>query len=147
MSKEQFASVGISAADPSIPWPKRGTGGRELTDRAGWERRTIPVLMAGEAGEIEAMCRGELAANVMAEGEGFAISLASCGLRLSYGGRVFARCDDAMVAAEAMMMCKEPWESVRASGRYTPFQAEFLRGIMEAAERCGQILLDQVFPT
>ena len=137
--------MGLKVADPTISWPPRGSGGTELVERAGWERRTIPVVRDGKPTTMEAMCRGELAVNVMAEGEGFAICLSSSGYRISHGGRVFAQCVDAMVAAEAMMMFKAPWERVLTHG-FSPGQADFLGGIMDAAEQRGQILLDRVFP-
>lgn len=142
---EHAVLMGLQVADPSIPWPARGSGGRELIDRKGWERRTIPVMDRGKPSTAEAMCRGELAVNVMLEGEGFAICLATGGFRISYGGRVFARCEDAMVAAEAMMMANESWERIRLHG-FSQFQASFLSGIMMAAEQRGQILIDRIYP-
>lgn len=93
-----------------------------------------------------AMCRDPLAVNVMAEGEGFAICLSATGYRISYGGRVFARCVDAMVAAEAMLCADLDWAAVPKSG-LTPRQRSSLKAIFEGAEVRGEILLDRIFPS
>lgn len=142
----QFTMFGVEFADPTIPWPERGSGGRELTARAGWERQTISTMIRGEPAQIEAMCREPLAVNVMVEGEGFAICLAASGWRISFGGRVFARCDDAMRAAEALMVADQAWSAVPRSD-FSQHQIATLKAIVEAAERRGEILLDRVFPT
>ena len=147
MPGDAVALFGLQAADPTIPWPARGSAETALCERPGWERRTIPVLDAGCPSTMEAMCRGELAVNRMLGGdEGFAVCLAASGFRLSCGGRVFARCADAMAAAEAMMQAAAGWCDVPASG-YGPVRGEAIRRVMEAAERRGEIMLDRVFPT
>src|SRR5438128_2106644 len=137
----------MTAADPTIPWPARGSAEKALCDRPGWDRRTIPVIDGGAPSIMEAMCCGELAVNLMLrDDEGFAICIAATGWRISYGGRVFARCADAMVAAEAMMEAAPNW-ALCQTRPFTDAQALTLKSIMEAAERRGEILLDQVWPT
>lgn len=141
------AMFGLSVADPSIPWPARGSAETQLCERDGWERRTIPVVNAGRRTTMKAMCRGELAVNRMLGGdEGFAISLAHNGYRISYGGRVFARCADAMVAAEALQAACGGWAEIDASG-FSQAQINAMCSVIEAAERRGEILLDRVYPT
>jgi len=88
----------------------------------------------------------ELAVNVMLEGEGFAICLAHSGYRISYGGRVFARCEDAMRAAELMAASSSDW-SICEVAPFNADQLDALRNIMRDAERRGEILIDRVFPT
>lgn len=144
--KEQIASFGFQIADPTIPWPRRGTGGRVLEDRPCWDRRRIPAQSKSGVGTMGAMCLDQLAVNVMLEGEGFAISTSACGSRLSYGGRVFATCAAAMEAAEAMMAADDAWSQAPTVG-LSDRQREALRTTTEAAERAGLILLDRVFPS
>lgn len=138
--------VRLIIADPSIELPGRGSAETALCDRPGWDRRVIPVLDDGKPSIMEAMRRGELAVNRMLRGdEGFAICLAATGWRISYGGRVFARCSDAMIAAEAMMEAHHNWTACQ-DYPFTDAQVLALKTIMEAAERRGEILLDQVWP-
>ncbi len=91
------------------------------------------------------MCFGQLAVNVMLEGEGFAICLADTGWRISYGGAVFATCVAAMAAAEAMLSACPVWTNARECG-FTEQQREALRLIVSAAEQRGEVLLDRVYP-
>lgn len=147
MSEDHVATFGLLLADNNVPWPERGSGGRSLTRRDGWERRTIPVMKRSVPSTMEAMCRGDLAVNVMLEGEGFAICLAASGYRLSYSGRVFAHCDAAMNAAEEMAAGTDrPWVAVQSQG-LTARQRELLKTTTDDAEARGDILLDMVFPT
>ncbi len=139
-------TVALFKADHTIKWPDRGSAERSLCSRDGWEMRVIPVIDNGQPSTMETMCRDELAVNLMLGGdEGFAISLAVSGFRISYGGRVFARCADAMVAAEAMMASTTDWTSCEAHG-YSKAQIAALKAVMEAAERRGEIMLDKVYP-
>lgn len=142
---EQVAMFGLKFADPSIEWPKRGDAEKELCERYGWTRRIIPSLRRGQPVTIEAMCSGELAVNVMMDDEGFAISLADSGWRISYNGGVFARCADAMRAAEAMMAECADWTSVQSRG-FSDEHRSVLKRIIEAAEKRGEIMLTRVFP-
>lgn len=145
--QEQAATFALTFADPAVPWPPRGSAETALCAREGWERRTIPVRDLGRPSTMEAMCRGELAVNrMLGEDEGFAICLAASGCRLSYGGRVFARCADAMAAAEAMMEAASGWARVEATGCYSVEQGAALARITLAAVARGEILLDKVFP-
>ena len=140
-----YVLIGLSIADPTIPWPKPGSADLDISDREGWERRFIPAMADGFRIEIEAMVRGELAVNRMIEDEGFAICLADSGWRISYGGRVFARCQDAMRAAEEMMQWHKRWFTLRRQA-FTAEQIQVLRDVMEPAERRGEILMHRVFP-
>lgn len=142
---EQFATIGLTAADQSIPWPKRGEAEKALCEREGWERRQIPAQRLGQPVTIEAMCCGELAVNLMMDDEGFAISLARTGWRISYGGSVFARCADAMLAAETMMTEHTDWSAVQSQG-FDDKHRRVLKVIIEEAEKRGEIMLDRVFP-
>jgi hypothetical protein len=143
---EQVASFGLEIADPTIPWPKRGSAERELTERDGWERRIIPVVNDGVPSTIESMCRGELSVNLMQGGkEGFAISLASTGYRLSCGGRVFVSCAAAMAVAEAMLAATPEWDAVQPLG-YNATQRAALIAASNVAERRGEVMLDRVYP-
>ncbi|BCH33156.1 hypothetical protein MesoLjLc_50860 [Mesorhizobium sp. L-8-10] len=144
---DHIAIIGLKFADQSIPWPERGSAETVLCDRPGWERHTIPVVSRGPETSVEAMCRGELAVHLMLGGdEGFAISLANGGWRISYGGSVFARCADAMAAAEAMMEASSDWSACPKVG-FSAAQCEALRAIIEKAERRGEIMLDRVYPS
>ncbi len=147
MGRDHVALLGLSVADPSIPWPPRGSGETRLVDREGWEFRVIPATIRGKPATLEAMCRGELAVNVMIEGEGFAICVASTGWRISHSGRVFARCVDAMRAAEAMMDGDDEWSAIQSRDNFTPRQLALGKAITGEAERRGEILLDRVFPS
>lgn len=142
---EQFAAFGATYADPRIPWPKRGSAERVLSSRAGWSVQTIPTVVKGKPATIEAAVHSVLAVHRMVDGEGFAISLASNGFRISYGGAVFARCGDAMVAAETMLAGSAGWTRVPDVG-FTDKQREALRVIIDAATQRGEILLDRVYP-
>lgn len=145
-----FATViRLGVADPTIPWPERGSAETTLCYREGWELRTIPTVSDGVATTVEAMCFrfGELAVNHMMGGdEGFAICVADTGYRISCDGGVFARCVDAMVAAEAMMAGAANWGSVQARG-FTDNQRRVGAAIFDAATRRGEILLDRIYPT
>lgn len=143
---EHVSVFRLEAADASIPWPERGSAEAALCDREGWERRTIPVMDDGKPTTMEAMCRGELAVSRMLGGEeGFAISLASTGWRISSGGRVFARCEAAMVVAEGMMAACGGWADAQ-HGDYTDAQRHAVIALTDAAEWRGEILLDRVYP-
>jgi hypothetical protein len=138
---------GLGFADPSIPWPARGSAEKELCERDGWERRTIPTIDRGAPSSVEAMCRGQFAVNRMLGGdEGFAISLSASGYRLSYGGCVFARCADAMVAVEALMAAHEDWTQAEREGLSDAHRSA-MRTTIKASERRGEIMLDRVYPT
>lgn len=91
------------------------------------------------------MCRGELAVNLMMDDEGFAISLANTGWRISYSGSVFARCSDAMHAAEAMMAGHPDWAAAQSRG-FDDKHRRVLKEIIGAAEKRGEIMLDRVYP-
>jgi hypothetical protein len=139
--------IPLRAADPLIQWPARGGAETELCGRDGWERREIPTVDGGRAATMAAMCRGELAVNRMLGGdEGFAISLAASGFRISFGGAVFARSTDAMVAAEAMLAACGDWTSCETAD-FGDHHRQALRAIIKAAERRGEIMLDRVYPT
>ncbi len=141
------AVLGLSPADPSIPWAPRGSAETALCERDGWERRQIRTVDCGKPTTMPAMVRESLAVNRMLHGdEGFAICLSATGCRISYGGSVFARCAAAMAAAEAMLSSCSDWDSVQTRG-YTDAQRRALQTIIEAAEQRGEILLDKVFPT
>ena len=141
------AFIRAQFADPTIPWPERGSAEKELCYKEGWERRIIQTTSQGEPTTIEAMCKGSLAVNLMlGEDEGFAISLADSGWRISYNGSVFAKCADAMAAAESMMMQCEDWRSVQFVG-FTAQHKVALKTIIEDAEKRGEILLDRVYPS
>ncbi len=143
---DNYAFIGVTVADPSIAWPKRGEAEKHFCERDGWEFRKIPSVSRGRPIKIDAMCNGVLAVNIMIDDEGFAISLASTGFRISYGGSVFARCDDAMQAAETMMAEHPDWESIQSRG-VNDMHRSVLRGIIKAAEKRGEIMLDRVYPT
>lgn len=144
---DHVVTIGVSFADPSIPWPQRGSGETSLCEREGWTRQSIPVTIRGDLTTMEAMVNGQLAVNVMIEDVGFAISLAETGWRMSYYGRVFARCADAMVAAEAMMRENQSWHETIERGHYSDEQIRIIKRITDAAEQRGEILLDRVFPS
>lgn len=144
--REHVAVIGLEAADPTIPWPARGSAEKVLCEREGWERRTIPVVNDGVQTTVEAMVRGELAVNLMMGGEeGFAICLASTGWRISSGGRVYATCTAAMCVAEEMMEACAGWEGAQRGG-YTAAMRCAVIAATDAAERRGEILLDRVYP-
>jgi hypothetical protein len=113
---DRVVSFGLTFADPDIPWPKRGSGDRCLCARSGWTLQTIPVMRRGKSETMDAMVRGDLAVNVMLEGEGIAICLAASGWRISYNGAVFAKCVDAMIAAETMAMSNDKWNQIPDAG-------------------------------
>jgi hypothetical protein len=141
-----IASFGLTEADPSIPWPARGSAEKELSERPGWVRRAIPVVNDGVPSTTDAMVRGELAVNHMLGGdEGFTICLSGTGWRISTGGRVFARSVDAMDVAEKMLAACSGWAACPASG-YTDAQRQVLNAAVDAVERRGGILLDRVYP-
>ena len=131
--------------DQTIPWPERGSAEKQLCERAGWERRQIPTVSRGEPIIMEAMCRGELAVNRMLDDEGFAICLSGTGWRISSGGRVYARCADAMAVAEAMMVGCDNWSQGQERG-YTASQRAVVLTLTDEAEKNGQILLNRVYP-
>lgn len=135
----------FSFADPNVPRADRGSAEPDLSERAGWERRHIPTRIRGQMSMIEAMCNGELAVNKMVESEGFAISLANTGFRISYDGAVFARSADAMSAAEMLMSRCRDWICCQTA-RFTDAQRESLREVIKMAERDGAILIDKVYP-
>lgn len=138
---------GYEPADDSITWPARGSAERLLSERPGWERRCIRVVDAGRECSMEAMCHGDLAVNLMlGDDEGFAICLSASGFRISSGGRVFARCQDAMRAAEELAETRDDWSDCEFH-RYSQEQANVLLQIMSTAERWGEIMLDRVFPS
>lgn len=141
----RFAILGVMLAEQSIPWPKRGEAEKELCEREGWSLQEIPSMRLGQPVMIEAMCRGQLAVNHMMDDEGFAISLSESGWRISYGGRVFARCGDAMQAAEAMMAEPIDWNIIESRG-FNDDHRRILKAILEDAEKRGEIMLDRVFP-
>lgn len=142
---EHIASFGLEAADPTIPWPERGSAETVLCERDGWERRTIPIVDDGVETTAEAMVRGELAVNLMLGGEeGFAICLANSGWRISTGGRVYARCADAMEVVEQMLTVSG-WSDAPALG-YTDAQRRVLIAATDEVERRGGVMLDRVYP-
>lgn len=143
--RDHIVLLGLSYADPSVPWAERGSAETSLTERPGWDARMIPVIVRGQVSSMKAMCNGELAVNRMIEHEGFAISVAATGFRISYDGGVFARCDEAMIAVEAMLRCSG-WIFCQTEG-FTPAQGAALRDAIEAAKRRGAILIDPVYPT
>ena len=149
--KGHVAFFGLERADPTIPWPERGSAEKELCERDGWERRTIPVMWNGKPSTMEAMCKGELAVNRMLSEEqgeyeeGFAICLASTGWRISAGGRVYVSCSAAMDVAEAMLEACQDWESAQHSP-YSDAQRRVVLAFTDAAEQRGEILLDRVYP-
>lgn len=146
MGEHTFFLLPMTPEEEAIPWPSLAGVTRELDERPGWVRRTIPVQIRGKPSTMEAMCRGELAVNAMLGDDlGFAISSSAAGFRLSCGGRVFARCADAMIAAEAMMAAGFRGSYERPG--FTAVQAAALKTIWEAAERRGEILRDRVFPS
>lgn len=139
--------TGLSIADPTIDWPIRGSAETTLCERKGWDRRIIPVKENGNPTTMEAMCKSDLAVNRMLGGdEGFAISISSSGHRISYGGAVFARCGDAMAAAEEMLKKSKTWSNIQTNG-FSPQQRHILETIINAAERNGEILLDRIYPS
>lgn len=138
--------VMLEVADQTIPWPERGAAEKQLSERPGWDRRQIPTVSRGKAITIEAMCCGDLAVNLMLDGdEGFAISLAATGWRISHGGRVYARCGDAMTVAEQMMAQADGWVEAETGG-YTDHHCAVLKRLTDEAERAGRVLLDRVYP-
>ncbi len=90
--------IGLKVADPSIAWP---IAEEHLAERTGWALRQITI--STRQGDIiaEAMCAGDFSVHRMHNDPGFAIAATSNGLRVSSGGRVFARCKDAMAMASA----------------------------------------------
>ena len=145
-TENNYVAFGLTFADMSISWPARGRAEKDLKDRDGWEKRTIPTICKGKPSTVEAMCCGDLAVNhMLGEEEGFAISLANSGFRISFGGRVFAKSTDCMMAAESMLEACQDWPRCEVYG-YTEKQRNVLRTVMEAAERRGEILLDRVYP-
>lgn len=143
---DHVATFALEIADPSIPWPERGSAEKELCERAGWARRTIPVVNDGKPIKVESMCRGELAVNLMLGGEeGFAICLSRSGWRISSGGRVFATCAAAMVVADGMLAACSGWDACPTHG-YSEYQRDVLIALTDAAELRGEILLDRVYP-
>jgi hypothetical protein len=141
-----IASFGLTEADPSIPWQARGSAEKELSERPGWVRRTIPVVNDGAPGTAVAMVRGELAVNHMLGGdEGFTVCLSGTGWRISSGGRVFARSADAMEVAEKMLAACSGWAACQLND-YTDAQRQIVIAAVDTVERRGGILLDRVYP-
>jgi len=147
MQNDHFAVIRMQKADPTINWPKLGSAETKLCERDGWHRCDIPVLTVDGKTHIESMTRGQLAVHLMlGEDEGFAIALSDTGWRISYGGSVFARCNDAMVAAEAMLENCPDWIEVRRRG-FNDHHRQVLKEIITAAEKRGEIMPLRVFPS
>jgi hypothetical protein len=108
----------------------------------------MPVTEYGRPSSIKAMhLEGSVwAVNPMIRDIGFATSLVKTGFRLSHGGRVFAKCEDAMRFVEELEKSGIDWESVKNRGFYSEALAVF-KPLIEQAEQRGQILIDRVYPS
>lgn len=108
MDKDHVVSVGLKIADSNIPWPSQAE--ETLSDRDGWERKTIFVLTApGQPDHVEAMVKREWAVPRMIGDPGFATTLVPSGFRLHAGGRVWATSEAAMETIERLQILCPDW--------------------------------------
>lgn len=133
---EQIALIGLNFLDTTIKWPLCAE--TELLDRNGWERKYIDLSCSYGKENVEAMIKREFAVHKMVKSEGFTTSIASTGLRLHYGGRVFANSNDAMELVEKLQLLHNNFEEV-----YNKRPRNILNifgELMKKAEREGKIL-------
>ncbi len=74
-----------------------------------WEAKTISLSTLEGPFSTIAKCRGSLSVHPMVRDEGFAISLTSNGMRISWRGRVFESEGDAIRIADAMLLSGIDW--------------------------------------
>jgi hypothetical protein len=124
-----------------------------LHDRAGWFRDTLTVPSTTGPREVDAIFDGKgLAVHRMivedGYGDGFCISDAESGLRLSYGGRVFASSDYAAKMAEDFFdVMFDLAYCARIGSTLAEQSRETMRKAHEAAERRGETLSTLVYPS
>jgi hypothetical protein len=140
------AVIGLIAVDPTAPFAR--TADPALLPREGWDG-PVEINLDTSFGRVAvpAMIKGELAVHNLVRDKGWTITVIQYGQRIHFGGRVFARADDAMAMAERMMSAHARWRDFfDHTAPDIPMQVrEAINGEYQAAERRGEILRDRVF--
>lgn len=141
-----IAIVGLALADSGAKFATAADP--VLHERQGWAG-PVEIKIDTKNGPVgvQAMTNGELAVHKLDRDDGWTITYIELGLRIHFGGRVFARSDGAMRMAELMLAVCPSWKGIfdeSVPDVLRAARATVSKAYTEAEER-GEILRDLVF--